>query len=197
MRLDCAQPESTRSAEMFKPILTSILIALMHQASIAAQPWQLQGKITYVEDGDTLTLMQADYSRYSIRLTDIDAPETSHGPSRLGQPFSQVSKNSLTALAIGKQAVATCFEYDVHQTRPVCAVDVGGVDLSMEQIRRGMVWVYRSHPKYVRRTASFTLEDQARAARVGIWAEPGSKPIPPWEWRKQCWKNAQCAGAGQ
>jgi len=182
---------------MFKTLLIPITMALMPQISPAAEAWKLDGKVIHVEDGDTLTIMLDDHSKYSIRLTDIDAPETSHGPRKLGQPFSKVSKNSLTRLAINQRAVATCFEYDVHKTRPVCAVDVAGMDLSMEQLRRGMVWVYRANPRYVRRTAAYSLEDQARADRIGLWADPASNPIPPWKWRKQCWRDSECAGAGE
>ena len=76
---------------MFKTLLIPITMALMPQISPAAEAWKLDGKVIHVEDGDTLTIMLDDHSKYSIRLTDIDAPETSHGPRKLGQPFSKVS----------------------------------------------------------------------------------------------------------
>ena len=93
---------------MLSLLSLSARVALLcaSQAAFAAQPWTLEGKVVYVDDGDTLTILEADYSRASVRLSDIDAPETSHGRGRPGQPYSQASKQSLTALAAGKDAKA-------------------------------------------------------------------------------------------
>ena len=91
----------------------------------AAQPWTIEGKVVYVDDGDTLILLQADKSKASIRLSDIDAPEVSHGQGRPGQPFSDQSRKSLTEMARGAQASATCYERDRYE-RLVCTVFVNG-----------------------------------------------------------------------
>lgn len=108
----------------------------------AAQPWTIEGKVVYVDDGDTLILLQADKSKASIRLSDIDAPEVSHGQGRPGQPFSDQSRKSLTEMARGAQASATCYERDRYD-RLVCTVFVNGQDLNAEQVRRGMAWATR------------------------------------------------------
>lgn len=182
---------------MFKTTLILALTIFTSQTILAADEWQMEGKVIYVEDGDTLTLMLDDFSRYSIRLTDIDAPETSHGRNKPGQPYSQVSKHSLTSLANGKRATAYCFGYDVHRTRPVCRVSVGNLDVGAEQLKRGMVWVYQANRKYVRDQQSYSIEAQAKAAGIGLWAAPAPQRIPPWEWRRQCWKQQLCEGAGE
>lgn len=162
------------------------LLLAAAQVACGAQAWELEGKVIRVEDGDTLTLLTVDHARETVRLSDIDAPETSHGRNRPGQPYSQVSKRSLAALAGGRQAVARCYERDRWQ-RQVCTVFVDGQDVSAEQLRRGMAWVNNANPRYVRDPRSFELQAQAQRAGVGLWAAGGPSPIPPWEWRRSCW----------
>jgi endonuclease YncB( thermonuclease family) len=45
-------------------------------------------------------------------------------------------------------------------------------------VREGMAWTYT---RYNLDSAMPGLEEQARAARLGLWS--GSDPEPPWEWR--------------
>lgn len=178
-----------------RAILIGGALALSWQVASAA-PWSLTGKVIHVDDGDSLTILQADLSKTTVRLSDIDSPERSHGSGRPGQPFSQAAKQSLVSLARGQSATATCYETD-HWGRSVCTVFVGGLDVNAEQLRRGMAWVNRLNRSYVRNPQSATFEAQARAAGLGIWATGGAQPVPPWEWRKQCWKHEACDGAGQ
>jgi hypothetical protein len=55
---------------------------------------------------------------------------------------------------------------------------VGSLDVNAEQVKRGMAWVYR---KYARDQALFALEQEAKSAKRGLWADPHA--IPPWESR--------------
>lgn len=109
----------------------------LEASELPGQQWPMAGKVIYVSDGDTLTILQSDFSKLTVRLSDIDAPETSHGNHRPGQPYSQASKQSLSELAKGKQATATCYEFDRHE-RPVCTVLVNGQNVNAEQLRRGI-----------------------------------------------------------
>jgi endonuclease YncB( thermonuclease family) len=152
------------------------------------------GKVIRVEDGDTLKLMLDDGSKVSLRLSDIDAPEVFHGQTRPGQPYSRASKASLVALVGGRQATATCYEYD-RWKRPVCTVFVDGIDVGAEQLKRGMAWANQANPRYVRNAESYSFESQAKALKVGIWAD--NRQVPPWEWRRACWTNAVCDGAAE
>lgn len=154
-------------------------------------PWVMDGKVIYVPDGDTLTLLLLDQSKVSIRLSDIDAPETSHGHKKPGQPFSQASKKSLTDLAKGKNAQAHCFEIDSYK-RPVCRVLVDGVNVNAEQLLRGMAWANAASRRYVRDPHSFEYESRAKAAGLGLWSLNERSPVPPWVWRRDCWKLNHC-----
>ena len=53
-----------------------------------------------------------------------------------------------------------------------------GVDANAEQVRAGMAWVF---DKYVTDRGLYAVQDEARAARRGLWAD--AVPVAPWEWR--------------
>jgi endonuclease YncB( thermonuclease family) len=55
----------------------------------------------------------------------------------------------------------------------------GGIDANAEQVRRGMAWVF---DRYVKDRSLYPLQDAARSARLGLWAD--AAPVPPWEWRQ-------------
>ncbi|WP_304350788.1 thermonuclease family protein [Comamonas testosteroni] len=163
-----------------------------------AESWTLTGKVIYASDGDTLVLMLDDYTKVNIRMSDIDAPESGHGQKRPGQPYSRVSMQSLSALAKGKLATATCYEIDNPKfNRPVCTVFVNGVNLNAEQVRQGLAWANRANPRYLRDQQILMLEQQARASGRGIWSKDAPRPVEPWIWRDLCWKKNACTGAGE
>lgn len=124
-----------------------------------------------ISDGDTLTVLNEDKQQVKIRLAEIDAPEK-------GQPFGTQSKKSLSDLCFGKQAKVTPRVKDQYG-RTVARVSCDGVDANLEQISRGMAWVYR---KYAKDHNLFVYEHEAKRQKRGLWAD--KSPTPPWEWRK-------------
>lgn len=74
--------------------------------------------------------------------------------------------------------------------RTVGRVYVGGMDVNAELVRQGAAWVYRH---YAKDPALFALEDEARAAKRGLWTLPEAQQIPPWEWRKAGRQQAPAA----
>ena len=121
----------------------------------------ISGKVVRVSNGDTLTIEDAAGKRHRIRLADVDAPERR-------QEFGEQARNSLIELCLNKPA-----ESDAAH------VSCAGVDVSLEQVRRGWAWV---SPKQTRPGSPlFELEAHARLRQIGLWA--GEKPVPPWEWR--------------
>lgn len=183
---------------MLKGFLTTLALSTVNAAVLAgdgAFPVEMAGTVVYVEDGDTLTMLDSSKIRHVIRLTDMDAPESpkrNHG--KPGQPFSRASGKSLSALAKGKNASAHCYEADRYN-RLVCRVVVDGVDVSLEQIKLGYGWANSANKRYVRDSRAYLYEAEAKADRRGLWAAP--HPIPPWIWRRQCWDDARCEGAGE
>jgi len=151
-------------------LLLAPLVVLLLAASANAET--LHGQVVSIADGDTITILDAQRQQHKIRLAQIDAPEKS-------QPFGMRSKQSLSDLAFGKEAHADCPDTDRYR-RKVCRITIQNTDVNAEQLRRGMAWVYR---QYARNPAYYQLEENARIARLGLWAEP--QAVPPWEWRKQ------------
>lgn len=145
---------------------SAVVVLLLSLATgIAAAGETLRGRIIAVLDGDTVTLLDESRSQHRIRLAQIDAPEIGHGRNKPGQPFGQRSKQSLSDLAFSKDARADCPQTDRYG-RQVCTILVGNLDVNLEQVRRGMAWVYR---KYANDPVYYRAEDEARNAKRGLW----------------------------
>ena len=65
--------------------------------------------------------------------------------------------------------------------RVVGRVFVDGLDVNAEMVRNGHAWVYR---QYAKDESLFALEDEARAAKRGLWALSEADNMPPWDWRR-------------
>jgi endonuclease YncB( thermonuclease family) len=153
--------------------MKTLLLCLFLLIASPATAETLAGKVVGVHDGDTLTLLDDSKRQVKIRLAEIDAPESR-------QPYGSRSKQELSGLAFGKSAAVQVQDIDRYG-RTVGRVTVDGVDVNAEMVRRGAAWVYR---KYAKRQFLFTIEQQARDAKAGLWALPEADRMPPWEWRK-------------
>jgi len=147
--------------------ITAIFLAM----ACTANAETITGQVVGVDDGDSITVLQGGKVQHKIRLAEIDAPEKS-------QPFGQQAKQSLSQMCFGKQATIEDRGREFHG-RPLGRVWCDGVDVTAEQVRGGMAWVY---DRYVTDRSLYSLQDAARAARHGLWAD--ADPVPPWEWRK-------------
>jgi endonuclease YncB( thermonuclease family) len=124
-----------------------------------------------IADGDTLTVLCNNNEQVKIRLAEIDAPEKK-------QPFGNRSKQSLAGMCFQKQAEIKPQTKDRYG-RTVARVICDGADANVEQVKRGMAWVY---DKYVRDRSLYAIQDKARASKVGLWAD--DKPVKPWKYRR-------------
>lgn len=163
-------------------------------------PLEVTGTVIRVSDGDSLVIRAKGGASYIVRLTDIDAPETSHGKRRPGQPFSAKATAHLKNLALGAAADAVCYGADVRQdqdgparVRHICRVHVAGKDLSLSMVDAGLAMANRQNRRYVRDEAIYSHENQAKRQKVGQWSQP--EPIPPWVWRRMCWQHRFCEDA--
>ena len=64
--------------------------------------------------------------------------------------------------------------------RTVGRVYVGNLDVNAEMIGRGAAWVYRD---YAKDPSLYRLENEAKAAKRGLWALPEAQRCAPWVWR--------------
>ena len=149
----------------------------------------LVGKVVQVSDGDTINIRTSSET-VRIRLASIDAPETSHGSDQPGQPFGEASRKFLAGLVAGKTIQAQCFEKD-RFGRHICDIPDDDTTANRLSVKNGMSWAnQQGKGKYLRDASLPELEKQARAAKLGLWAEPAA--VPPWVWRHDCWKEKKC-----
>lgn len=134
------------------------------------------GNVVGVADGDTITVLDADKVQHKVRLTGIDAPEKK-------QPFGNRSKQSLSDMVFNKTVTVETDKRDRYG-RELGKVLAGGKDVNLEQVRTGFAWhykVYESTQSATDRQVYTAAENEAKAAKRGLWAD--IDPIPPWEWR--------------
>ncbi|MGA9666571.1 MAG: thermonuclease family protein [Gallionella sp.] len=143
--------------------------AVLLFASAAAFGEEFFARVIVVIDGDTVLIRRAS-GLVKIRLAEIDAPE-------IAQAFGAASKRSLSGMVMGRR-VRIASEATDQYGRMVAHLGVDGLDVNAEQIRRGMAWEYSNHHSD---KALIALQNEARLASRGLWAQ--SDPMPPWEWR--------------
>ncbi len=147
-------------------------LLLLAAVSAAAAAAEIAGRVVAVSDGDTLTVLDGARREVRVRLAEIDTPES-------GQPYGDRARQALSDLAFGKAVRVVVVDTDRYG-RTVGRVHEGGVDVNAEMVRRGAAWVFR---RYSRDPSLPRLEEEARAARRGLWALPEAQRTPPWEWR--------------
>jgi len=149
-----------------------LLLALQAHADI------LLGKVIHVADGDTITVLDDTNTQHKIRLAGIDAPEKR-------QAFGQRSQESLSDLVFSKSVAVETDKRDKYG-REVVKVLVGGVDANLVQVQRGMAWHYKAYEReqsVIDRKVYADAENEAKAARRGLWAD--ADPVPPSDFRRR------------
>ena len=186
--------KTTHIAKFPVALLVAVALSLATGATFAGSAARLAGKVVYVDDGDTVIVLVDGNTQEKIRLSSIDAPESSHTnkeKGRIGQPYSNNSGQYLASLIKGKNVELSCFELDRYG-RNVCEIFIDGKSVNKEMVKQGWAWANVSAGgRYLRDKSLPGLEAQARANHSGLWA--GSNPVAPWEWRDACWKQGRCS----
>ncbi len=160
------------------------LFGLLAIFAVPLMAAEYTGRVVGVSDGDTLTLLTAEKQQVKVRLGEIDTPESR-------QPYGQRAKQALSDLAYNQQARVVVQDTDRYG-RTVGRVFVGDVDVNAEMIRQGAAWAYR---QYLKDQSLLALEQQAKAAKRGLWALPEAQRCPPWDWRKKACPTSAAAPA--
>lgn len=167
-------PVADRTWRSSTRVWIGLILAL---GSLLASAETITGRVVGVSDGDTLTVLDASYQQFKIRLAGIDAPEK-------GQPFGSRAKESLSEMVFSKQVVVESSKVDRYR-RKVGKVQHEGTDVNLEQVKRGMAWHYTAYVKEqvpADREIYANAEAEARAQRRGLWRE--NTPSAPWEFRR-------------
>ncbi len=147
--------------------------ALLAASVCAAQAATLTARVTDVHDGDTITVRVRTKS-IPIRLVHIDAPE-------LDQSWGRQSRRSLQELIrVEEVRVRTKGKDKYSRTLGEVTRVRDGLDVNLEQVRRGMAW---SYTRGAARPAFDSAEQKAHEARIGLWQE--ATPMRPSNWRKK------------
>lgn len=143
---------------------------------IQVGPKLLQGSVTAVQDGDTLTLSVSGVS-HKVRLDSIDAPE-------LAQPFGYVSQSTLSNSVLGKSVKVAYAKTDQYD-RIVGAVFTDSCQyINLSQVATGMAWFYKAYQCEVSAAVRYQFtqaQDQAVESRSGLWVQ--NDPEAPWFYR--------------
>lgn len=126
-----------------------------------------------VTDGDTIKVLQ-DGRETKIRLYGVETLEKQ-------QAFGQKAKDFTASLVARKMVDVEPVDQDRYG-RTVGLVTVAGQNLNEELVKNGFAWVYRQYCRRGECSSWMKEESQARAAKIGLWVDPG--PVPPWEWRR-------------
>jgi micrococcal nuclease len=140
--------------------------------SAGAKPIVLKGPLTEVIDGDTVTIRMGSHE-YRIRLHGIDCPESD-------QPFGDEASNTLAAIVDSDNVQCRLTDVDRYG-RLVGVLSVRGKPVNLELVEAGMAWWYSEYSPDDEQLAA--AQEEARAAKRGLWADPGA--VAPWEWTKR------------
>ncbi|SLM48465.1 Uncharacterized endonuclease (fragment) [Nitrospira japonica] len=108
-----------------------------------------------------------------IRLNEIDCPEKR-------QAYGTKAKQAASGLVFGKEVTVHTHGMDKYGRTIADVLLPDGTNVNHALVKGGWCWWYR---KYAPTDVTLEqLEQSARAANLGLWADP--QPIPPWEYRK-------------
>lgn len=145
------------------------LLLLVSSFSIAQS---INGKVIAIKDGDTFVLLIEGKEQKTIRLAEIDCPES-------GQAFGKNAKQYLSNLIFGKAVTCEITGTDSYG-RIIGKVYIYNTYVSEELVKNGWAWHYK---KYSTSKILAQLENEARINKLGLWSVPGA--VAPWEWRKR------------
>jgi endonuclease YncB( thermonuclease family) len=136
--------------------------------------------VASITDGDTFRFSPAVSGTTILRMLNIDAPETAQAP------WGPASRNELLQLA----PPGTEITIETDQTRLDGfdrllghAIRRDGVNLNVEQVRRGQAVVYVIWPNMSRYTEYRAAQIEAQSAGRGVWDPVSPLREPPFEYR--------------
>jgi|GEM_PF-507071 len=139
---------------------------------------EIKGRVTYVYDGDTILVEDANRQKFKVRLKGIDAPEKS-------QAYGPQAARRLTELVLNRQ-VEVFWEETDRYGRVLGKLMIGQSDFCLEMIASGLAWHftrYEQSQSASDRALYRQAEKESRDHHKGLWEDPN--PTPPWEYRQQ------------
>jgi len=132
---------------------------------------QTTGKVIAIKDGDTVVVLLEGNIQKTLRLADVDCPES-------GQPFGKNAKQFTSGEVFGKMVTFIPTDEDRYG-RTIAKIYYDQKYLSEEIIKAGFGWWYFYFSKDKNLCK---LQDEAKAQKLGLWSDPNA--VSPWEYRK-------------
>jgi len=129
-----------------------------------------EGAVIRVRDGDSIVVQQGGVD-IEVRLDGIDCPE-------LAQAYGRMAKGFTSDLALRRQVRLAANGKDKYDRVLAEVVLPDGRSLNRELVAAGYAWWFR---RYSTDRSLEALEQEARTARRGLWAD--ANPVPPWDFR--------------
>lgn len=126
-------------------------------------PPPIAGVVTKVIDGDTLVFQPEGQADLTVRLRDIDAPESC-------QAWGAEARKALQDLALGKAGRLAPHGHDAYG-RTVGTLEIDGQNVGKRLVEDGHAWSTRSRWD---QGPLVKQERQARALGRGLHATPGA-----------------------
>ena len=130
--------------------------------AVSTAPPPARSTVVSVYDGDTLTLATGD----KVRLVGANCPEL-----KPLEDYGTEAREATRALCLEKEAV---LQYGATTRdgygRLLATVQCGGQDLSLHLLQLGLAPVFIIPPDARDPAAALAAQDQARAAKRGIWS---------------------------
>lgn len=134
---------------------------------------QTTAKVIGIKDGDTVLVLLGDNTQKTLRLAEVDCPES-------GQPFGKNAKEFTSSQIFGKNIEFIETDTDRYGRTIAKLYYNNGKYLSAEIIKAGLGWwyYYYSNDKDLG-----TYQQNAMKLKLGLWQD--KNPIQPWNWRKR------------
>jgi len=130
---------------------------------------EVVARVLTVHEGDRLTIHYQG-RKDMVYLRDVDCPE-------LKQPYGKQAKHATAAYIGNREVVVRDLKQDRQGRMTADILLLDGRQIAHELVKEGLAWV---QPGSGNQTVK-DLEELARAAGTGLWADPN--PVPPWKWK--------------
>lgn len=139
--------------------------------SLSITVYSQSGKVVKIKDGDTVVLLDSDNNQITLRLAEVDCPESK-------QAFGKKAKE-FTSNEVGNKVVSYKIISTDRYGRYIAKIFYDNKYLSEEIIKNGYGWHYK---KYSKSKKLSDLEINAKKNKLGLWADKA--PVEPYMFRK-------------
>lgn len=146
----------------------SVFFTLFLSLSVYSQ----SGKIVKIKDGDTVVLLDSENNQITLRLAEVDCPESS-------QAFGKKAKE-FTSTEVANKTVSYKIINTDRYGRYIAKVYYNNKYLSAEIIKNGFGWHYK---KYSNSIELSNFESAAKKKKIGLWSS--AQNIAPWNYRNE------------